>query len=178
MFLKEIKVGTQSVMSSVERAYLNFWRTDMHEPSLSLVSNAELDIKPPLPPFTEMSAMAKVQAAEDAWNSRDPERVSQAYTENSEWRNRSEFIVGREQIRTFLSRKWSKEQAYRLKKDLWTYSDNRIAVTFMYEWHDYAGRWFRSYGNELWEFASDGLMSRRIASINDVQIEKVERILR
>jgi len=125
-----------------------------------------------------MSAVAKVQAAENAWNSRDPERVSMAYTEGSQWRNRGELIVGRKQIRTFLSRKWNKEQEYRLKKELWTFSDNRIAVTFMYEWHDFAERWFRSYGNELWEFTSSGLMARRIASINDVPIEEMERKLR
>ena len=134
--------------------------------------------RPPLPPFTKVSAMAKVQAAEDAWNSRDPERVSMAYTEDSQWRNRGEFIVGREQIRTFLSGKWVKEKEYRLKKELWTFSGNRIAVTFKYEWHDSDDQWFRSYGNELWEFASNGLMARRVASINDVPIEEAERQLR
>jgi len=147
----------------------------MNTLTINTYPDIDIEQKPPLPPFTEMSAMAKVQAAEDAWNSCDPYRVSMAYTENSHWRNRSEFIVGREQIRTFLSRKWNKEQGYRLKKELWTYSDNRIAVTFRYEWHDYANKWFRSYGNELWEFASNGLMQRRIASINDVQISEEER---
>lgn len=134
--------------------------------------------RPPLPPFIKVSAMAKVQAAEDAWNSRDPERVSMAYTEDSQWRNRGEFIVGREQIRTFLSGKWIKEQEYRLKKELWTFSGNRIAVTFKYEWHDSDDQWFRSYGNEMWEFASNGLMARRVASINDVPIEEADRKLR
>lgn len=142
------------------------------------MSDIDLEQRPPLPPFTRMSAMLKVQAAEDAWNSCDPGTVSMAYTEDSEWRNRDEFIIGREQIRTFLSRKWNKEQAYRLKKELWAYSDNRIAVSFMYEWHDYTEQWFRSYGNELWEFDSNGLMARRIASINDLPIEEVDRELR
>ena len=150
----------------------------MNTLSINMLPDIDIEQRPPLPPFTRMSAMAKVQAAEDAWNSCDPERVSMAYTEDSQWRNRDEFINGREQIRTFLSRKWNKEQQYRLKKELWTYSDNRIAVTFTYEWHDYAGQWFRSYGNELWEFASNGLMARRIASINDVPIEEVDRKLR
>jgi len=140
--------------------------------------SVEIVQRPPLPPFTKDSAIAKVQAAEDAWNSRDPERVSMAYTENSQWRNRGEFIVGREQIRTFLSGKWIKEQEYRLKKELWAFSDNRIAVTFMYEWHDDTDQWFRSYGNEMWEFASNGLMDRRVASINDAPIEEVDRKLR
>lgn len=140
--------------------------------------SVEIVQRPPLPPFTKVSAMAKVQAAEDAWNSRDPERVSMAYTENSQWRNRGEFIVGREQIRKFLSGKWIKEQEYRLKKDLWTFSGNRIAVIFMYEWHDDTDQWFRSYGNEMWEFASNGLMARRVASINDVPIDEVDRKLR
>ena len=143
-----------------------------------ILPNVEIVQRPPLPPFTKVSAMAKVQAAEDAWNSRDPERVSMAYTEDSQWRNRGEFIVGREQIQIFLSGKWIKEQEYRLKKELWTFSDNRIAVTFMYEWHDSDDQWFRSYGNEMWEFASNGLMARRVASINDVPIEEEERKLR
>jgi uncharacterized protein (TIGR02246 family) len=120
------------------------------------------------PPFTLESALAKVQAAEDAWNSRDPERVALAYTPDSEWRNRDEFLNGREEIKAFLRRKWAKELDYRLKKTLWTYNGNRIAVTFQYQWHDAAGQAFTSYGNELWEFDDDGLMRRRIASINDV----------
>lgn len=120
------------------------------------------------PPFTHATALAKVQAAEDAWNSRDPERVAMAYTVDSEWRNRSEFLRGREEIKAFLGRKWAKERDYRLKKTLWTYGDNRIAVTFEYTWHDEAGTPFISYGTELWEFDEEGLMRRRIASINDV----------
>lgn len=119
------------------------------------------------PPFTLETALAKVQAAEDAWNSRDPERVALAYTPDSEWRNRSEFLRGRDEIKAFLYRKWAKELDYKLKKTLWTYNGNRIAVTFQYEWRNEAGELFISYGNELWEFDDDGLMRRRIASIND-----------
>jgi uncharacterized protein len=127
------------------------------------------------PPFTLDSALAKVQAAEDAWNSRDPDRVVLAYTEDSEWRNRSEFFRGRDAIRAFLRRKWAREIGYRLKKELWTFGENRIAVRFEYEWHDEAGQWFRSYGNEMWEFDGQGLMSRRLASINDAPIREDER---
>lgn len=127
------------------------------------------------PPFTLESATRKVQMAEDAWNTRDPERVSQAYSPDSEWRNRTEFLRGREEIKAFLTRKWAKELGYRLKKTLWTFGDNRIAVTFEYEWHDPTGQWFRSYGNELWEFDEDGLMRHRIASINDAPIAEAER---
>lgn len=127
------------------------------------------------PPFTLVSARAKVRAAEDAWNSRDPDRVVLAYTEDCVWRNRSEFLVGREAIRAFLRGKWQRERDYRLIKSLWAYGDNRIAVRFQYEWHDDAGQWWRSYGNELWEFASDGRMARREASINDVAIATGER---
>lgn len=134
--------------------------------------------RPPLPPFTEESARQKVQAAEDAWNSRDPERVSLAYTEHSEWRNRSEFLSGRPAIVEFLRRKWSKELDYRLKKELWAFTGNRIAVRFEYEWHDMSGQWFRSYGNENWEFEPHGLMRRRFASINDVLIAETERKFR
>jgi nuclear transport factor 2 (NTF2) superfamily protein len=133
--------------------------------------------RPPLPPFSHESAIQKVQAAEDAWNSRDPKRVALAYTEDSQWRNRDQFITGREQIEQFLSHKWHKELDYRLKKELWAFTDNRIAVTFEYEWHNEAGEWFRSYGNELWQFASNGLMERRIASINDLPIKETERQL-
>ena len=129
------------------------------------------------PPFTLDSALAKVQAAEDAWNSRDPERVSLAYTEDSEWRNRSEFLRGREAIRVFLIRKWEREREYRLKKELWAFGGNRIAVRFEHEWHDKAGQWYRSYGNEMWEFDERGLMARRYASINDVPILETERRL-
>ena len=127
------------------------------------------------PPFTEETAAQKLQAAEDAWNSRDPERVALAYTVDSEWRNRTEFLRGREEIKAFLRRKWAKELDYRLKKTLWGFRENRMAVTFEYEWHDERGQWYRSYGNELWEFDSDGLMRRRLASINDAPIEEHER---
>ena len=129
------------------------------------------------PPFTNDTALAKVQAAEDAWNSRDPERVALAYTEDSEWRNRSEFFRGREAIRAFLTRKWEHELDYRLKKELWTFGGNRIAVRFEYEWHDDAGNWFRSYGNENWEFDENGYMAKRFASINDLPIQESERRL-
>jgi nuclear transport factor 2 (NTF2) superfamily protein len=127
------------------------------------------------PPFNLETAKAKVQAAQDAWNSRDPERVSLAYTVDSDWRNRDEFFQGREAIKEFLRRKWAKELDYRLKKELWCWTENRIAVTFQYEWHNAVGHWFRSYGNELWEFDEEGLMRRRIASINDVAIAENER---
>jgi nuclear transport factor 2 (NTF2) superfamily protein len=134
-------------------------------------------INPIRPPFTLETALAKVQAAEDAWNSRDPQRVSMAYTENSEWRNRDEFFTGRSAIRAFLARKWTKEIDYRLKKELWAFRDNRITVRFEYEWHDQAGQWYRSYGNEMWEFDEQGLMARRYASINDAPIRADERRL-
>ncbi len=127
------------------------------------------------PPFTLDSAIRKVRAAEDAWNSRDPDRVALAYTEDSVWRNRSEFIVGRDRIRQFLAGKWARELDYRLVKDLWAFTDDRIAVRFQYEWHDGDGHWHRSYGNELWEFDERGLMRRREASINDVPILEAER---
>ena len=131
--------------------------------------------RPPFPPFTETTACQKVQAAEDAWNSRDPERVARAYTPDSEWRNRDQFFSGREAIVKFLTVKWQKELDYRLKKTLWAFTDNRIAVRFEYEWHDHHGQWFRSYGNEMWEFSDNGLMQRRFASINDVAIVERER---
>jgi hypothetical protein len=131
--------------------------------------------RPPLPPFTLESAARKVRLAEDAWNTRDPERVSLAYTVDSRWRNRAEFIVGREAIVAFLTRKWRRELDYRLIKELWAFRDNRIAVRFAYESHDAAGQWFRSYGNENWEFDERGLMRRRIASINDTPIAETER---
>lgn len=134
-------------------------------------------VRPPLPPFTEETARKKVQAAEDAWNTRDPKRVAQAYTVDSHWRNRSEFLHGRDEIEAFLVRKWNKELDYRLKKELWAFTENRIAVTFRYEWHDDSGNWFRSYGNELWQFDENGLMERRIASINDMPITEAEREL-
>jgi nuclear transport factor 2 (NTF2) superfamily protein len=134
-------------------------------------------MKPPLPPFTEETARQKVQAAEDAWNTRDPERVALAYTEDSEWRNRAEFFRGRDAIREFLTRKWAKELDYKLRKELWAFTGNRIAVRFEYEWRDDSGHWFRSHGNENWEFAPDGLMARRFASINDVTIRSEDRRL-
>ena len=130
------------------------------------------------PPFTLETARAKVQAAEDAWNSRDPERVALAYTEDSVWRNRTEFFRGRDAIRAFLTRKWERELEYRLRKALWGFRENRIAVRFEYEWHDTDGQWYRSYGNEMWEFADDGLMARRYASINDAPIAEGERRIR
>jgi nuclear transport factor 2 (NTF2) superfamily protein len=130
---------------------------------------------PPLPPFTLETAIQKVQAAEDAWNSRDPERVSRAYTPDSQWRNRGEHIVGRDEIVAFLTRKWERELDYSLRKSLWDFRDNRIAVRFQYECHDHTGQWYRSYGNELWEFSPSGLMARREASINDVPIDESER---
>lgn len=127
------------------------------------------------PPFTLASATRKVRLAEDAWNSRDPVRVARAYSEDSVWRNRSLFLVGRDQIQAFLTEKWERERDYRLVKSLWAFTDNRIGVRFQYEWHDANGGWFRSYGNELWEFDSQGLMCRREASINDVVIGETER---
>ncbi|WPH21820.1 nuclear transport factor 2 family protein [Variovorax paradoxus] len=137
-----------------------------------------MESRPPLPPFTLETATKKVQAAEDAWNTRDPVRVSLAYTPDTEWRNRADFVNGREQVVEFLTRKWEREQDYRLKKSLWAFMDNRIAVRFEYEWHDAAGQWFRSHGNENWEFAENGLMQRRFASINDQPIAESERKFR
>lgn len=131
--------------------------------------------RPPFPPFTLETAIQKVRAAEDGWNSRDPARVALAYTEDSRWRNRSEFVHGRAEIEAFLTRKWQKEQEYRLIKEIWAHSGNRIAVRFAYEWHDASGQWFRSYGNENWGFAPDGLMQTRHASINDLAIRPDER---
>jgi uncharacterized protein len=133
------------------------------------------EAKPPLPPFTQETAAQKVQAAEDAWNTRDPERVALAYTEDSEWRNREEFFSGRAEIVAFLRRKWEGEIDYALRKNLWCFDGNRIAVRFQYESHDRNGQWWRSYGNELWEFDENGLMRRREASINDVAIDESER---
>lgn len=131
--------------------------------------------RPPLPPFTAETAAQKARGAEDAWNSRDPERVSLAYSADSEWRNRAEFLKGREAIVRFLRRKWAREIEYRLIKEVWAHDGNRIAVRFAYEWRDDSGNWFRSYGNENWEFGDDGLMRRRIASINDLPIAESER---
>lgn len=132
----------------------------------------------PTPPFTMETAMQKVQAAEDAWNTRDPERVSLAYTVDTEWRNRSEFINGREEVVAFLKRKWANELDYKLKKELWGFRENRMAVRFEYEWHDDSGNWYRSYGNELWEFDEDGYMRKRYASINDLPIKESDRKLK
>lgn len=131
--------------------------------------------RPPLPPFTAESALQKVRAAEDAWNSRDPERVSLGYTEDSEWRNRDVFVTGRAEIVEFLRAKWERELDYRLRKELWAYTDHRIAVRFEYEWHTDQGQWYRSYGNENWDFDENGLMRRRYASINDLAITADER---
>lgn len=132
--------------------------------------------RPPLPPFTQETALQKVRMAEDGWNSRDPQRVSLVYTPDSAWRNRAEFIHGRNEIVAFLSRKWAKELDYRLIKELWAFTDHRIAVRFAYEWRDDSGHWFRSYGNENWEFADNGLMQSRHASINDVPINEADRL--
>ena len=129
----------------------------------------------PGPPFSRETAIIKVRMAEDAWNSRDPHRVSLAYSEDSRWRNRAEFINGRAEILAFLARKWNKELDYRLIKEMWTFGDNRIAVRFAYEWHDDSGNWFRSYGNENWDFDADGVMQRRFASINDLPISEADR---
>jgi len=129
-----------------------------------------MNTRPPLPPFNHQTAKQKVQLAENGWNSRDPEKVASAYTVDCEWRNRAEIFSGRDKIIEFLTRKWQKELDYRLEKELWCFDDNRIAVTFKYEWHDDSGQWYRSYGNELWQFAENGLMQQRIASINDMVI--------
>ncbi|HQQ94249.1 MAG TPA: nuclear transport factor 2 family protein [Bacteroidia bacterium] len=137
-----------------------------------------MEQKAPLPPFNEESAKQKVQMAEDAWNSKDPERVCMAYTRDTEWRNRDQFIHGREEVKNFLKAKWEKELDYRLKKELWAFRDNRIAVRFEYEWHNPQGHWFRSYGNENWEFDANGLMQKRFASINDVPIREQDRKFR
>lgn len=135
-----------------------------------------MDARPPQPPFTLETATQKVRLAEDAWNSRDPDRVVMVYTEDTQWRNRAEFPVGREQVRQFLQRKWARELDYRLIKELWAHSGERIAVRFAYEWHDDAGQWFRSYGNENWQFNALGLMVRRHASINDLPISAGDRL--
>lgn len=136
-----------------------------------------MEQRAPLPPFTLETALQKVQLAEDAWNSCDPDRVCLAYTVDTEWRNRAEFINGREEVKAFLSKKWQKELHYKLKKELWSFHENRIAVRFQYEWQDAAGQWYRSYGNELWEFDENGLMRKRYASINDLAIHENEKTL-
>ena len=137
-----------------------------------------MEIKPPVPPFTVEAAARKVRLAEDAWNTRDPDTVVLVYSEDTQWRNRAEFPLGREQVRRFLQRKWARELDYRLIKELWACAGNRIAVRFAYEWHDDSGQWFRSYGNENWEFEEHGLMRRRYASINDLPIREAERRFR
>ena len=138
----------------------------------------QIEKRLPLPPFTLETALQKIQMAEDAWNSKDPVRVSMAYTINTEWRNRAEFINGREEVKEFLKRKWETELDYKLKKELWGFRENRMAVRFEYEWHNSLGQWFRSYGNELWEFDENGLMAKRFASINDLMIEEKDRKLK
>ena len=135
------------------------------------------EVKPPVPPFTEETARAKVKAAENAWNSRDPDVVAKAYTEDSEWRNRDEFFTGREAIKEFLTRKWAKELDYKLMKELWAYTGNHISVRFEYEWHNVSGQWYRTHGNEHWEFDENGLMRRRDMSANDIPIDESERRL-
>ncbi len=137
--------------------------------------NTPAESRPPLPPFTRETAMQKVRKAEDAWNTRDPVAVSMAYTPDTVWRNRAEFLSGRAEVVAFLTRKWAKELDYRLIKELWAFTDNRIAVRFAYEWRDDSGQWYRAYGNENWEFAANGLMHRRIASINDMPIKAEDR---
>ena len=137
----------------------------------------EIEKRFPLPPFTMETALQKVQMAEDAWNSKDPERVSLAYSKDTEWRNRTDFINGREEVVAFLNRKWEKELNYKLKKELWGFRENRMAVRFEYEYQNSEGQWFRAYGNELWEFDENGLMQKRFASINDLPIEESERKL-
>ncbi|CAP43334.1 nuclear transport factor 2 family protein [Bordetella petrii] len=139
---------------------------------------ANTEPRPPLPPFTEATAIQKVRLAEDGWNSRDPAKVALAYSLDTKWRNRAEFVSNRDQARAFLERKWAKELDYRLIKELWAYGENRIAVRYAYEWHDDSGNWFRSYGNENWEFGPDGLMQTRHASINDLPISEADRKFR
>jgi len=140
--------------------------------------NSTTEARPPFPPFTRETATQKVRMAEDGWNNRDPKRVALAYTLDSIWRNRAEFPRGRTEIEAFLTRKWAREDEYRLVKELWAFEGNRIAVRFAYEWHDEDGNWFRSYGNENWEFDENGLMQKRFASINDLPISESERKLR
>lgn len=142
-----------------------------------LLKPHDMEKRFPIPPFTYETALQKVQAAEDAWNTRDPEKVCLAYTLDTEWRNRTEFINGREAVKAFLKRKWETELDYKLKKELWGFRENRMAVRFMYEWHDARGQWFRSYGNEMWQFDEHGYMEKRFASINDLPIKENERII-
>jgi nuclear transport factor 2 (NTF2) superfamily protein len=146
---------------------------DRHHPP---IEETAMDTRPPLPPFTEETATRKVRGAEDAWNTRDPEVCARVYTEDTRWRNRAEFPVGREEVKAFLRRKWARELDYRLIKELWAFTGHRIAVRFAYEWHDDSGHWFRSYGNENWEFNDAGFMTRRFASINDLPIRAEDRL--
>jgi nuclear transport factor 2 (NTF2) superfamily protein len=149
--------------------------TEIEQLSENLIMNNQIENRPPVPPFTRETAIQKIRMAEDGWNSRDPQRVSLVYTVDSQWRNRAEFPKGREEIIQFLQRKWARELDYRLIKELWAFDNNRIAVRFAYEWHDDAGNWYRSYGNENWEFNDQGLMQKRYASINDLAIAESER---
>src|SRR5208282_4328612 len=158
--------------SSALRRFARSWNWPLKRHDLTAKDRT---MSPPLPPFNVETAAQKVRMAEDGWNTRDPARVALAYTTDSRWRNRSEFLQGRAAIEVFLTRKWTRELDYRLIKEIWTFRDNRIAVRFAYEWHDDSGNWFRSYGNENWEFAEDGLMRLRIASINDLPIKESER---
>ncbi|HXB07532.1 MAG TPA: nuclear transport factor 2 family protein [Puia sp.] len=146
-------------------------------PKQSSPAQPSSDQRPPFPPFTNETALRKVQLAEDAWNTQDPARVSLAYTPDTEWRNRNEFVNGREEVVRFLTRKWKKELDYKLKKELWAFTGNRIAVRFEYEYHDEKGQWYRAYGNENWEFDDNGLMKKRYASINDLEIDEKDRRL-
>lgn len=150
----------------------------INSPIKNPIDNFDMEQKIPIPPFTLETAKQKVQMAEDAWNTKDPERVSLAYTPDTEWRNRDLFINGRDEVKAFLISKWNRELDYKLKKELWAFTDNRIAVRFEYEWHDHHGQWFRSYGNENWEFDENGLMKKRFASINDLPINEADRKLR
>ena len=168
---KTLKSATDGMVSAGSAPTPEMAQKSYPALTMSTIANP----RPPFPPFSAQSAAQKVRIAEDAWNTRDPERVSLAYTQDSVWRNRSEFLSGREAIVQFLTRKWSKELDYRLIKELWTFHGNRIAVRFAYEWHDDSGHWFRSYGNENWEFNDHGFMRHRIASINDLQINQSER---
>jgi len=172
--LQNEQVGnlTESKCAVVKMTKLAFGGLPVLE---GIMANATTDRRPPVPPFTREGAIQKVRLAEDAWNSREPQRVALAYSADSRWRNRSEFIHGRDEIVAFLSRKWAKELDYRLIKELWAFTEHRIAVRFAYEWHDDSGHWYRSYGNENWEFNEDGLMTIRFASINDLPIQESQR---
>jgi uncharacterized protein len=183
-----LPAGAEAYRKDIPGAIVKFYNTghfalethlaEISEDILSFLGTltvASPGVRPPLPPFTLETALKKVQMAEDAWNSKDPEKVSLAYTVDTEWRNRSEFINGREEVKAFLKRKWEKELDYKLKKELWGFRGNRMAVRFEYTWHDEAGQWYRSYGNELWEFDENGLMRKRYASINDLPTPPPEK---